>query len=179
MDLVADSRRSRRRACDPWRGGGKARLLRLGLHAGPKAVSLRAMAAVRLKCALRHGTALLNFISMEECCPADTLKNNATSGQRLSISIHPVIAAKYVLHDAFFHNAWCNSLFEKNLPRKPQSFEALLICASIGIRLQENFLHVHAGCQSIEPTQRSHIASEAPPGTARQWPQRFPSSGQA
>jgi hypothetical protein len=33
----------------------------LGLHAGAKAVNLRATAAIRLKCALRHGTALLNF----------------------------------------------------------------------------------------------------------------------
>jgi hypothetical protein len=37
--------------------GGSA----LGLHAGAKAVDLRAVTAIRLKCALRHGTALLNF----------------------------------------------------------------------------------------------------------------------
>lgn len=34
----------------------------LGLHAASKAVNLGTTAAVGLKCALRHGTALLNFI---------------------------------------------------------------------------------------------------------------------
>ncbi len=37
--------------------GGSA----LGLHAGSKAVGLHALAAVGLKCALRHGNALLNL----------------------------------------------------------------------------------------------------------------------
>ena len=38
----------------------------LGLHASAKAVYFRAMATIRLKCALRHGTALLNFFVMED-----------------------------------------------------------------------------------------------------------------
>jgi hypothetical protein len=53
--------------------GGSA----LGLHAGPKAVGLDALAAVRLKRALRHGNALLNpnfrVIAERELC-SETLK---------------------------------------------------------------------------------------------------------
>src|SRR5271170_2074023 len=56
----------------------------LGLHTGAKAVDLRTVTAIRLKRALRHGTALLNFF-YGKCCPADT-EENATSRQRLSIS---------------------------------------------------------------------------------------------
>jgi hypothetical protein len=42
--------------------GGSA----LGLHASAEAVNLRTATAIGLKCALRHGTALLNFLLMED-----------------------------------------------------------------------------------------------------------------
>jgi hypothetical protein len=37
----------------------------LGLHAAAKTMGLRAAATIRLKCALRHGSALLKKSSME------------------------------------------------------------------------------------------------------------------
>ena len=46
----------------------------LGLHSGQKAVGLRAMAAVRLKCALWHDAALL--ISLENLCLKASFKYN-------------------------------------------------------------------------------------------------------
>jgi hypothetical protein len=46
----------------------------LGLHSGQKAVGLRPMAAVRLKCALGHDAALL--ISLENLCLKASSKYN-------------------------------------------------------------------------------------------------------
>jgi hypothetical protein len=73
------------------------------------------VAAVGLKCALRHGTALLN-LSCQFGCLADTRKN-ATSRQRLSIS-HLRRTRKKSACAPFFHKLWCNSPEEKNLLKK-------------------------------------------------------------
>src|SRR5260370_4912525 len=54
--------------------GGSA----LGLHAGPKAVGLDALAAVGLKCALGHGSALLNPF-VEICALTASFKYTADS----------------------------------------------------------------------------------------------------
>ena len=58
--------------------GGSA----LGLHAGPKAVGLDALAAVGLKCALGHGNALLE--SLVEIC-ALTASPKYTAGALLKL----------------------------------------------------------------------------------------------
>src|SRR5271156_5405578 len=73
----------------------------LGLHTGAKAVNFRATAAVRLKRALRHGTALLNF-SLENA-DRQTQTQNATSGQSSSIS-YPRRSRKIPACGPLFHN---------------------------------------------------------------------------
>ena len=100
----------------------------LGLHAAAKPVGLRAAAAIRLKCALRHGTALLNFIFWKNAA-RQTLEKNATSGQRLIIS-HPAKAAKYVPRDDFFTIHGASYYLRKKC--RETTVARPCICASIG-----------------------------------------------
>src|SRR5271157_4813279 len=102
----------------------------LGLHTCAKAVNFRAMAAVRLKRALRHGTALLNF-SLENAA-RQTQMENATSRQRLSIS-YSRCSRKTPACEPLFHNLWCNLLPSKKMTQKPHSLGILTVLVSATI----------------------------------------------
>jgi len=88
----------------------------LGLHAGPKAVSLNALAAVGLKCALGHGNALLNssvkILLRQQIKPASPARTASLEYSAVSIW-NPVwrhtnsgTASRQILfHTALFHLA--------------------------------------------------------------------------
>ena len=81
--------------------GGSA----LGLHAAAEAMGLRAAAAIRLKCALRHGSALLKKL-FKKLAPSISVQQDVLQ-QFLSIS-HYSRNRKIRGDDPVFHNPWCN-----------------------------------------------------------------------
>src|SRR5215813_6707180 len=78
----------------------------LRFHAATKPVGLRAAAAIRLKCALRHGSALLKISSMKMGAVYRAEKYSVQ--QFLSIS-HHIDIRKIRGQRPLFHKPWCNS----------------------------------------------------------------------
>ena len=84
------------------------------LHAAAKPMGLRAAAAIRLKCALRHGSALLKKF-FNEIMDAVHRAGNYSVQQFLSISHctqnRKIRGFVLLFHSRSlpFHNRWCNS----------------------------------------------------------------------